>query len=130
MMGMKCVTGIGGIFFKSKDPEKLKSWYEAHLGIKAEKDGTMFEWRDKENPDRVGYTVWSVFPHATKYFDPGRSPFMINYRVANLKELIKTLQQEGVTMVGGIKEYEYGKFAWILDPDGNKIELWEPPEGS
>lgn len=127
---MERVTGIGGIFFKSNDPEKLKSWYEKHLAIKAEKDGTMFEWRDKDNPDKIGFTVWSVFPGTTKYFDPGRSPFMINYRVANLRELVNTLQQEGVTVAGGIEEYEYGKFAWIIDPDGNKIELWEPPEGS
>ena len=125
---MKRVTGIGGIFFKSKDPEKLRSWYETHLGVKAEQYGTMFEWREKENPDRVGYTVWSVFPHTTKYFDPSGSPFMINYRVANLRELVEELKKEGVQIAGGIEESEYGKFAWVIDPDGNRIELLEPPE--
>ena len=125
---MKRVTGLGGFFFKSDNPEKLRAWYETHLGIKAEKHGTMFEWRDKDNPDRTGMTIWSVFPGATKYFNPSNSPFMINYRVANLRELMDTLRKEGVTVAGEIEEADYGKFAWIMDPEGNKIELWEPPE--
>lgn len=124
---MKRVTGIGGIFFKTQDPEKLKAWYEQHLGIKRGEYGTEFYWRDKDNSERVGYTVWSLFPHTTKYFDPSASSFMVNYRVANLKELAEALRKEGVTIAGGIEEFEYGKFAWVIDPDGNKVELWEPP---
>ena len=125
---MERVTGIGGIFFKSTDPQKLREWYEKYLGIKAEKNGTMFEWREKEAPERVGCTIWSPFPASTKYFDPSHAPFMINYRVANLHALIGQLQQEGVQIAGGIEESDYGKFAWVMDPEGNRIELWEPPE--
>ena len=126
----KRVTGLGGIFFKSNDPDKLKAWYESHLGIQPEPDnGAIFEWRDKDNPEKQCYTVWSPFPISTKYFDPSDAPFMINYRVANLEGLLEQLREEGVEIVGDIEEYEYGRFAWIMDPEGNKIELWEPAEG-
>lgn len=125
---MERVTGIGGIFFKTKNPKNLRTWYEEHLGIKCGEHGTEFYWREKDNAERIGLTVWSPFPDNTKYFDPSPSSFMINYRVADLKQLIEQLKNEGVTIAGDLEEHEYGKFAWIIDPDGNKIELWEPPK--
>ena len=125
---MKRVTGLGGIFFKSDDPERLRSWYEKYLGIKSSNGGAMFEWRDRDNPDQLGVSVWSVFKRDTKYFNPSGANFMMNFRVANLIELLKELRKEGVTVIGEPEEYEYGKFGWIMDPDGNKIELWEPPD--
>ena|SRR5688572_521478 len=121
---MKRVTGIGGIFFKSKDPEKIREWYDKHLGIKSTKYGGAFEWK-KENGES-GYTAWSPFKENTTYFGSEEQKLMFNYRVDNLVELLKVLEKEGVTVVGKIEEAEYGKFGWILDPEGNKIELWEP----
>ena len=127
---MKRVTGIGGIFFKSEDPEKLKSWYGRHLGFDVTEYGTSFYWRDPEHPDAKipARTVWSPFDKNTTYFAPSEKPCMINYRVENLVELLKLLKEEGVTIVGEIEEYPYGKFGWIMDPEGNKIELWEPSD--
>ena len=125
---MKRVTGIGGIFFKAKDPTRLHDWYHAHLGIAPRADGTVaFEWREKDEPDRVGFTVWSPFPHDTRYFDPSAAPFMINYRVADLDALLAKLRAEGVDVEDRVEEYEYGRFGWVMDPEGNRIELWEPP---
>jgi len=123
---MKRVTGIGGVFFKCKDPEKIKSWYREHLGIQSDQYGATFEWRSLENPDKKCTTVWSPFNEKTKYFSPSEKPYMFNYRVENLENLLETLKEEGVQVVGDIETYEYGKFGWILDPEGNKIELWEP----
>ena len=123
---MQRVTGLGGIFFKSNDPKKIREWYRTHLGIDAAEDGAVFRWRDIDEPERTGSTVWSAFPTETKYFAPSDKPFMINYRVKDLKALLDELRKEGVTVVGQIEEYDYGKFGWILDPEGNKIELWEP----
>jgi len=127
---MKHVMGIGGIFFKSENPEKLYQWYEKHLGIKRASDGSgaMFEWRDGEDPEKSGMTMWSIFPKDTKYFGSSNSPFMINYRVDDLDGLLKTLQKEGVEIDPHREDYEYGRFAWITDPAGNRIELWEPPK--
>jgi len=128
---MERVTGIGGIFFKAKEPQKLKAWYQDHLGIISGDDSpAIFHWREKDDPDRLGFTVWNPFPHDTKYFDPSPAPFMINYRVANLDRLLEQLRAEGVQVEDRIEEYEYGRFAWITDPEGNRIELWEPPKGS
>ena len=125
---MKKVTGIGGIFFKSDHPEKLYQWYERHLGIKSEPgSGAMFEWREADDSSKKAMTVWSIFPAATKYFDPSRSPFMLNYRVDDLDGLLKMLAAEGVEIDPKREDHEYGRFAWIMDPDGNRIELWEPP---
>jgi predicted enzyme related to lactoylglutathione lyase len=125
---MKRVTGIGGIFFKSKDPDTLREWYRDHLGIESDgANGASFPWREADNPDREGLTIWSAFPDNTRYFDPSNAPFMINYRVANLDWLLAQLREEGVTVDPKIEEYEYGRFAWIMDPEGNRIELWEPP---
>jgi predicted enzyme related to lactoylglutathione lyase len=125
---MKRVTGIGGVFFKSQDPEKLYSWYEKHLGIKRMPgNGVMFEWQDAQT-DAEGQTIWSIFPRATKYFDPSHASFMMNYRVEDLDTLLALLKQEGVEVDDKREDSEYGKFAWIMDPDGNRIELWEPPK--
>lgn len=127
---MKRVTGIGGIFFKAQDAAKLRSWYEQHLGFKLEDyGGTQFKWRDADSPETQGSTVWSIFPEDSPYFDPSKKPFMINYRVENLDALLEQLRSEGVEIEERIEEYEYGRFAWVTDPEGNRIELWEPKGG-
>jgi predicted enzyme related to lactoylglutathione lyase len=126
MSNKKKVTGIGGIFFKTKDPEKMKSWYQKNLGLVTNDYGSVFEFRSTDVPDSKGYLVWSPFKSDTKYFDPSKKEFMINYRVENLVELLEELRNDGIEIVGEIEEYEYGKFAHIVDPEGNKIELWEP----
>lgn len=125
---MKRVTGIGGVFFKSEDPERSKAWYKKHLGIESGQYGGVFEWRHAAEKEKKGYTAWGPFKKDTKYFDPSEREFMINYRVANLEKLLESLREEGVQVVGEIEEYEYGKFGWIIDPDGTKIELWEPKD--
>jgi predicted enzyme related to lactoylglutathione lyase len=142
---MKRVTGIGGIFFKSEDPDKLYQWYETHLGIRRSPDGTgaAFEWREVHDSQKNnhqeddsarsdaaenGMTVWSILPRSTKYFDPSRSGFMINYRVDDLDALLEALKQEGVQIDPHREDYDYGRFAWIMDPEGNRVELWEPPK--
>jgi len=127
---MKRVTGIGGVFFKAQDADKLRAWYKEHLGIQVENyGGTVFKWRDVENPEQRGGTVWTIFPAASTYFAPSDKPMMINYRVENLDALLQQLKQEGVTVDEKTEECEYGRFGWILDPEGNRIELWEPAEG-
>lgn len=123
---MKRVTGVGGIFFKCKDPNQVKSWYKTHLGLDTDEYGTMFEWKQADDPSQKGFTQWSPFTGDTKYFDPSEKEFMINYRVENLELLVKELLKEGVTILDEIEDNEFGKFAHILDPEGNKIELWEP----
>lgn len=123
---MKRATGIGGVFFKCKDPEKVKNWYKQHLGLNTDKYGTRFEWRESDNKEKIASTQWSPFPDDTDYFAPSQKEFMINYRVENLEALAVELKNEGVEIVDKIEVYEYGKFLHILDPEGNKIELWEP----
>ena len=122
---MKKVTGIGGIFFKSDDPKKMNEWYAKHLGLPVEKYATVFKWRDADDPDKEGQTVWSPFAKDTKYFEPSKKDFMINYRVENIEALVAQLKEEGVTIIDEISTYDYGKFVHILDPEGNNIELWE-----
>lgn len=122
----KRVTGIGGIFFKTNDPSKTREWYKNHLGFDTNDYGCSFNWKDENGKECT--TQWSPFKADTKYFSPSEKEFMINYRVENLEELLKVLKKEGVTIVGEMETYEYGKFGWILDPDGNKIELWEPAD--
>jgi predicted enzyme related to lactoylglutathione lyase len=122
---MKRVTGIGGVFFKCEDAEASKQWYKNHLGIESDQYGGCFSWFDKDG--QKGHTVWSTFKKDTTYFSPSSSSYMVNYRVENLELLLPLLKEEGVSIVGEMEIHEYGKFAWILDPDGNKIELWEPP---
>ena len=126
---MKRVSGIGGIFFKAQDPDKLKSWYSKHLGFEHDESGGItFRWREEEDPKRKGYTVWAPFPSDTEYFEPSKKEFMINYRVDDLDGLLEALRKEGVEVDEKVEEYEYGRFGWINDPEGNRIELWEPPK--
>ncbi len=123
---MKKVTGIGGIFFKCKNPDEMKQWYKKHLGLNTDKWGTNFEWRQEADATKKGFTQWSPFAASTKYFEPSTKDFMINYRVDNLVKLVEVLKKEGVTIVDNIEVVEYGKFVHILDIEGNKVELWEP----
>lgn len=120
------VTGVGGIFFKSDNPDKMKDWYSENLGLVTNEYGSLFEFRDSDNPESKGYLQWSPFEKDTKYFSPSEKEFMINYRVVNIEGMIEQLRESGVEIVGEIEEYEYGKFAHVVDPEGNKIELWEP----
>jgi predicted enzyme related to lactoylglutathione lyase len=124
----KRVLGLGGVFFKSADPAALKEWYSKHLHIDSGEHGALFKWRQDEDPDKPGYTAWSIFPEDTTYFRPATRDYMFNYIVENLEELLVALKEEGVEVVGKVEEYPYGKFGWIMDPDGNKIELWEPAD--
>jgi predicted enzyme related to lactoylglutathione lyase len=124
------VTALGGIFFKSNDPEGLKKWYRENLGIRAGKYGGVFQWRKEAPHNGRGFTAWSIFEDATTYFAPSAHDHMINYRVNDLEALLKKLKGNGVEIAGEMEEYEYGKFGWILDPDGRKIELWEPFDDS
>lgn len=123
---MKKVTGIGGIFFKCKDPGKMRDWYKAHLGINTNEYGAVFEWYQGADSTKKGFTQWSPFKETTKYFEPSAKDFMINYRVENLADLVDELKKEGVTIVDTIQTFDYGKFVHILDVEGNKLELWEP----
>ena len=123
------VTGIGGIFFKSDDPKSLVDWYRQHLGIEVDSSGGWsFAWRDKRESSRIGYTVFSPFERSTGYFEPSEQPYMFNFRVADLHALLKALRRAGVHVIDKVEEYSYGKFGWIIDPEGRKIELWEPPD--
>ncbi len=125
---MKRVTGIGGIFFKCKDPEKIKEWYKTHLGIDSNPYGAKFEWQQVGEPAKNEYTLWSPFTDDTTYFEPSSKDFMINYRVEDLEALVVELKKEGVTVLDDIDASAYGKFVHILDIEGNKIELWEEPK--
>ncbi|QOW11420.1 VOC family protein [Kaistella flava (ex Peng et al. 2021)] len=122
---MKKVTGIGGVFFKAKDPQKLNEWYKTHLGFDTNDYGATFSWKE-EDSSKSGSTQWSAFAEDTKYFEPSTKDFMINYRVADIEALVVELEKEGVTILDKIEEFDYGKFIHILDVEGNKIELWEP----
>ena len=123
---VKKVTGIGGIFFKCKDPKQVREWYKTHLGIDAGQYGANFKWRQDADSTKKGSTQWAPFSETTKYFDPSTKDFMINYRVGNLEALVEQLKSEGVTIVDKIEGSDYGKFVHIIDVEGNKIELWEP----
>lgn len=118
------VIGLGGFFFKSKDPEGIKQWYKERLGIPTDQYGWTFWWLDEKG--NKCSTQWSPFDQNTSYFAPSEKQFMMNFRVNNLLGLLEDLKKEGVQIVGEVEEYDYGKFGWILDPEGNKIELWEP----
>ena len=123
---MKKVTGIGGVFFKCKNPKKVNQWYKKHLGLNTDEYGTSFEWRLAKDGTKKGFTQWSPFDESTDYFQPSQKEFMINYRVENLEALVEKLRNNGVTITDSIESYDYGKFVHILDVEGNKIELWEP----
>ena len=125
------VIGVGGIFFKTDNPEKTKEWYQENLGLPTDQWGTMFKSRDIDKPDQVNYLQWSPFDKKTDYFDPSKKEFMINYRVQNIEEFVKVLKDKDITVLDEITEYDgIGKFVHILDPEGNKIELWEPSKST
>ena len=122
----KKVTGIGGIFFKCKDPKALRAWYQTHLGLNTNQYGSVFEWYQGADSTKKGFLQWSPFKETTKYFEPSTREFMINYRVQNIEALVQQLKQNGVTVTDTIETYDYGKFVHIMDLEGNKLELWEP----
>lgn len=123
---MRRVIGIGGVFMKAKDPEKLRAWYQQHLGLEPDAHGgVVFHCPTDEAERESAQTVWSLFPSDTKYFEPSSAPFMINYRVENLTELLAQLKLEGVEVDENTGDYDFGRFGWVMDPEGNRIELWE-----
>lgn len=126
---MRRVTGIGGVFFKARDPKALADWYRIHLGMNVEDwGGVVFRWAD-DNKAGTGTTIWSPFKEDTSYFAPSASPFMVNFRVEDLHALLTALRAEGCTVDEKIEESEFGMFGWVMDPEGNRIELWQPPDG-
>jgi len=130
-MKMKRVTGIGGVFFKAKNTDALNNWYRDHLGFKTTEWGATFIWNDADPSNTtLGSTTWSAFKDDSKYFHPSAEPFMFNYRVHNLRQLLDVLKTEGIEPVEAVQEFDYGKFGWIMDPEGRKIELWEPIDGN
>jgi predicted enzyme related to lactoylglutathione lyase len=127
---MKRVTGIGGIFFKAKDAAALQAWYKRHLGIDVQPwGGAAFTWTDDEGKPVAGTTAWSIESPESDHFAPSTASFMVNYRVEDLHALVKLLREEGCNVLEKIDDSEYGKFAWVIDPEGNKVELWEAPAG-
>jgi predicted enzyme related to lactoylglutathione lyase len=127
---MKRVTGIGGIFFKVKDAPAMQAWYKRHLGIDVQDwGGASFDWNDDQGKPTGGSTAWLIDPAESDHFAPSNASFMINYRVENLHGLVKALREEGCNVLDNIDESEYGIFAWVIDPEGNKVELWQPPAG-
>jgi predicted enzyme related to lactoylglutathione lyase len=125
-MSAKKVTGVGGVFFKCQDPEKVKDWYRDNLGFNTDQYGALFEFRDTDNPEQKNYLQWSPFKDDTTYFEPSKKEFMINFRVADIEALVIQLRKDGVQIIDEIETYDYGKFVHIMDLEGNKIELWEP----
>ena len=127
---MRRVTGIGGIFFTAKDPIALRAWYKKHLGIDVQEwGGAAFTWADNTGTPTNGTTIWSVGGSDGGQFAPSKAPFMINYRVADLASLLAELRKEGCNVLDKTDDSEYGKFGWVMDPEGNKVELWQPPAG-
>ncbi|ABG39982.1 putative glyoxalase/bleomycin resistance protein/dioxygenase superfamily protein [Paraglaciecola sp. T6c] len=127
---MQRVTGIGGVFFKAKDAPTLRAWYKRHLGIDVQDwGGSSFSWCDANGQAAKGSTVWCISSATEGVFAPSNAPFMINYRVEALHDLVKVLKAEGCEVLDNIEESEYGIFAWVIDPEGNKVELWQPPNG-
>lgn len=127
---MKRVTGIGGIFFKARDATALQAWYRRHLGIDVQDwGGAAFTWTDAQGQPMAGTTVWSIGPVGDDHFAPSPSPFMVNYRVDDLHALVAVLKAEGCQVLDRVDESVHGRFAWVIDPEGNKVELWQPPSG-
>ena len=127
---MERVTGIGGIFFLAKDPAALREWYHKHLGVPIEDwGGAVFRWNRPDSPPAGGTTIWNISPDTSSYFHPSQASFMINYRVADLHALLRALREEGCRVDDKVEESEFGKFGWVMDPENNRVELWEPPEG-
>ena len=126
---MKRVLGIGGVFIKTKDPVKLQKWYEENLGIEPNYEGyIIFHWKDLGKKPGKAYTLWGLFPQDTDYFEPSENPFMLNFLVRDLDGLLEDLREKGIKVQDKIVEHQEGRFAWFIDPEGNKVELWEPPE--
>ena len=125
---MKKVTGVGGIFFKCKDPKKMIEWYQKNLGLTTNPYGATFEWYEGDDSTKKAQTQWTPFSETTKYFEPSTKDFMINYRVDNLEALVEQFKKDGVTIVDLIESFDYGKFVHILDAEGNKVQLWEPKD--
>ena len=127
---MKRVTGIGGIFFKAKNPAALQAWYKNHLGVDVQDwGGTAFNWTDSEGKPTGGTTVWCIGADSGEQFAPSNASFMVNYRVEDLDALVAVLKTEGCNVLDEREDSEFGKFAWVIDPEGNKVELWQPPVG-
>lgn len=127
---MRRVTGIGGIFFNARDPVSLRAWYHEHLGLDVQEwGGAALRWTDAEGAPIAGTTIWSIGDAGDDHFAPSKSTFMVNYRVDNIHALVAALKAEGCNVLKKFDESEYGKFAWVIDPEGNKVELWEPPVG-
>ncbi len=127
---MKRVTGIGGIFFQARDPVALQAWYKKHLGIDVQQwGGAAFPWTDDSGNPTYGTTAWSIGAAGSDHFSPGTSTFMVNYRVDDLNAMLRALRDEGCKVLEKTDDSEYGKFGWVMDPEGNKVELWQPPEG-
>ncbi len=127
---MKRVTGIGGIFFQAKDPVALREWYRRHLGIDVQAwGGTAFPWADADGPAIRGHTIWSIGAADGAPFAPGSAPFMVNYRVDDLAALLQALRDEGCQVLDATDDSEFGTFGWVVDPEGHKVELWQPPPG-
>ena len=127
---MKRVTGIGGVFFKANDAPALQAWYKRHLGIDVQAwGGTAFSWADLDGNPTGGSTIWSISGQQNDQYAPSKSAFMINYRVEDLHALVAVLKAEGCNLLDNMDDSEYGKFAWVIDPEGNKVELWQPPPG-
>jgi predicted enzyme related to lactoylglutathione lyase len=125
---MQRVTGIGGIFIKARDPERLRAWYRDHLGIDVQDwGGAVFRWQTPERPEPEGSTTWSVFAEDSDYFAPSRARFMVNYRVDDLDAVLAALRAEGCEVDERIEASEFGRFGWVMDPEGNRVELWQPP---
>jgi predicted enzyme related to lactoylglutathione lyase len=127
---MRRVTGIGGVFFKARDPVALRAWYQKHLGIDVQEwGGAAFTWTDADGKPTPGTTAWNISDAEGSYYAPSTASFMVNYRVADLHALVAALKAEACDVLEKVEESEYGKFAWVMDPEGNKVELWEPPPG-
>jgi predicted enzyme related to lactoylglutathione lyase len=128
---MERVTGIGGVFFRARDPQALLAWYRQRLGVQPEPGGeaVVFSWERTEGPDRPGSTTWAIFPADTAYFGDRGSQSMINYRVARLDPMLEQLRAAGADVDERVEESEFGRFGWATDPEGNRFELWEPPPG-
>ena len=127
---MARITGIGGVFFRAKDAPALHAWYKQHLGVDVQSwGGASFDWTDSEGKPTGGTTAWCVVPADSEQFAPSKASFMVNYRVEDLPALVAALKAEGCNVLDKIDDSEYGKFAWVIDPEGNKVELWQPPAG-
>lgn len=127
---MKRVTGIGGIFFKARDAQGLRAWYQTHLGIDVQPwGGAAFSWTGEDGKPAGGTTIWSISGPGEDPPPASGAPFTINYRVADVEALVAVLREEGCNVAGEVQDSEYGKFGWVIDPEGNKVELWQPPPG-